>query len=57
MAQGAITARTQFIDEDGNVIGTSEAPLSVESEALRSAVDELTEAVRELRDVILLTNA
>lgn len=38
----------------GDVVGIDDLPLVVADEALRSAVMELTEAVRELRDVTLL---
>lgn len=53
MAQGNVTARIVLVDEDGNEI-SADYPLQIDSEPLREAITSLTEAVLELRDLVVL---
>lgn len=54
MAAGSVTARIVLINQDGEEIGTTDVPIEVKDDELRSAVIELHEAVRELSDLLQL---
>ena len=54
MTQGATTTRIALLNEDGDIIGDSIA-LEVSSESLQESLDAMTEALMDLKQVILMT--
>lgn len=60
MSQGTLTARIQIVDDKGNVVGGTSAGAAVfqvDSTGLKEAIQDLTEAVADLRNVLMLVNS